>query len=176
MARSVKATVKSSVIGTLTNDSTSAKDDFSLSSSITFTNGTGANQVQRAWYDNGRTLSASATEDIDVYDLASIDIGAGAGLDSLGQAHALTGVKLLYVKNHSDSGGNLHVGGKGTTAAWNSPFNADDDALIVLVPGASITLTAPTAAGFAVADTTNHLLKMTDAGSGCTYDIAILGI
>ena len=176
MARSLKATIKASLIGTLTNDSTTAKDDIVLSATQSLTNGTGANQAQRFWYDTGRTLSASANDSIDVYDLGSLDIGAGAGLDSLGQSHALTGIKALYVKNHSDSGGNIRVGGDGTAAAWNSPFNGDDDALVDLPPGGVLLLVAPDASGWAVADTSNHLLKITDAGSGSTYDIGFVGI
>ncbi|WP_375211326.1 calcium-binding protein, partial [Hyphococcus sp.] len=40
-------------------------------------------QAQREWTSIGRTLSASATEDLDMFDLAAFDIGGGAGNDAL---------------------------------------------------------------------------------------------
>ena len=176
MARSLKATLTATMVGTLTNASTTAADNFTHTASATFGNGVGANAAQRYWSSTGRTLTAAQAEDIDMYDMGSIDVGAGAGLDSLGQALALTGIKGLYVKNHSDSAGALLVGNKNATTCWNTLFNGSDTAEIILAPGASFIFSDPTAAGLAVADTTNHLLTMTDAGSGCTYDVAFIGI
>jgi len=176
MARSFKGTVKFSFDGILTNDSSTASDQHIINATNSFSNGTGANQAQRMWYDEGRALTASQAEDLDMFDLAAFDIGGGAGLDSLGQAHAITGVKMIYVKNLATSAGSLVVGNKNATTAWNAPFNASDTGAITLAPGAWFCITDPTALGFDVTDTDNHLLTFTDAGSTCSYDVAFIGI
>jgi len=150
---------------------------FGEQNSVTFTGGTGANQANRVWPSENRILSTSASELIDVYDFGTLDIGSGAGKDQHGGSLALTGIKGFYVKNRSTSAGNLLVGGEGTTAAWNSLFNGSDTALISLPPGAIVMITNPSSAGYAVADTTNHLLKIAaDSGGAVAYDIAIVGI
>lgn len=142
-----------------------------------FTNGTGINQVQRWWQSEGRVLGAGADEDIDVFDFGTIDIGAGAGLDQLGQSLALTGAKILVVENTVVSaGGTLVVGGEGSAAAWNSPFAGSDTATITLEQGGVLALVAPTAAGYAIADTSNHLLTIAAPGATATYNIYIGGI
>ena len=178
MARAATARTEVSVSGTLTNSSTGAADKFSLAVVEAFSNGVGANMIQRHWEDQ-RTLTTGATEDIDVYDFGTLDIGAGAGLDALGQSMALTGIKAILVRNLSTSTGDLEVGNKAATTAWQSMFVGSGDAdaaCVVLAPGASFLYVDPSAAGLAVADTTNHLLTMTDTGGGCVYDIHVLGI
>lgn len=141
----------------------------------TLSSGTGANAADRIWSDLDRALSSGATEDIDVYDLAAFDIGQGAGKDASGASWALAEVVCLLVYNASTSAGTLLVGGKGTTAAWNSIFNGDDDAKLPIVPGGWFQIFAPTDPAYAVADTSNHLLKMEASGGAVTYGVVIIG-
>jgi len=176
MARSFKGSATFTVTGTYANDSTSATDDFSFVVTNTFADGTGANQAQRWWISEGRTLTALQTEDIDIFDLASTDIGGGAGADSLGQTVTMTGVKGVFVRDRSTSGGSIAVGNKNATTAWQSPFNASDTGAVTIHEGGYFVLTAPTAAGIGVTDTSDHLLTITDGGSGSTYDIGFWGI
>lgn len=144
-----------------------------------FSAGTAANQAQRCWESRGRTLTSGNTEDIDVYDFGSIDIGGGAGKDAFGQAMALTSVKAFYVKNLSSSAGTLTFGGKGTAAAWDSFFGATAnnayDSFINLAPGAGFGYINPNANGLTVTDTSNHLLTIGASGGNITYDIVIIG-
>jgi hypothetical protein len=119
-------------------------------------------------------MASSGTEDLDLYDLGSIDIGAGAGKDALGQTFTLAEVVALCVYLHPTSAGNLLVGGKATSAAWTSPFSANTDKL-TLKPGGIFFLFAPTDPAYAVVDSTNHLLKLEASGGACTYDVAVLG-
>lgn len=178
MARTATAHVECKLSGSISNSSTGATDAFSKAIVQAFSNGTGAGKVQRHWEDQ-RTLTTGATEDIDVYDFGALDIGAGAGLDALGQSMALTGIKAVLITNLSTSTGNLEVGNKAATTAWQSMFVGSGDAdaaCITLAPGASFLYIDPSAAGLAVADTSNHLLTMTDSGGGCVYEIHILGI
>lgn len=142
----------------------------------TFTDGTTANKANRWWESTARALAQSATEDIDVFDLGSIDIGAGAGLTSLGQAWATVEIAGFAVENDTTSTGSLLIGGKGATTAWNAWINANDDAEVgPLTPGGVFMFFNPTDPAIAVADTTNHLLTMTESGVGAlTYNIYIL--
>lgn len=137
--------------------------------------GTGADAMDRAWGDTDRTLSSSATENIDVYDLASIDIGAGAGLSALGQAITFTEIVGLLIQNKSTSSGTLIVGGEGSSATWNSVFNASDTAKLSLPPSGLIFLACFSDPAFAVADSSNHLLKFEASGGAVTYSIFIFG-
>lgn len=140
-----------------------------------FTTGTSSGNADKVWQDKARTLSSAGTIDIDVYDLGSLDIGAGAGLSALGQAFANAEIALLFIENLSSSAGNLLVGGNGTTAAWNSLFNSDDDAQLVLPPDSGVLLWCRNDPAWAVADTSNHLLRLTASGGDCDYDIGFLG-
>ena len=143
--------------------------------SATFTSGTGASAVNRALSDRGRAILSAASLTVDLYDLGTLDVGAGAGVDGLGQTFALSGIKALFIYNDSASAGNLVVGNDGTTAAWNSFFSASDTASFTLVPGASVLICDPSAAGMAVADTSNHLLKFAASGGDVTFHWHMLG-
>lgn len=141
------------------------------------TNGTGANQGDRIWSDAGRTLASGADESLDVYDLGSVDIGAGVGKTALGQAFALAKVVGLLVVNRSATGGgSLTIGGNGTGAAWSSLFNGSDSATLGPIgPGGVAFVYSPDAAGIPVTDASDHLLKFAASGGDVTYDVAILG-
>ena len=142
--------------------------------SYSFTSGTTSSKADGIWADTGRTVTSGNAEDIDVYDLASFNIGAGAGLDAHGQARTHAEVCGIVVENRSTSAGTLLVGGKGTTAAWNSIFNGNDDAELTLPPGTVFALISTNDPAFAVADTSNHLLTMTASGGDVTYDAVLL--
>lgn len=145
--------------------------DTNLTGSSTSTGGKDIGD--RLWHDS-RTLAATTSEEIDMYDLA-VD-GGSAGEDTLGQAVTSAVVKYLKIRNKSTTvGDDLHVGGEASVECWNSVFNSDDDALIVVGPGGSITLEAPAAAGYAVADSGNDLLKINNPGSNSvTYEIIVV--
>jgi hypothetical protein len=183
MADTLKATVTARVTSLFSNELTTdgvgitSKNsaELNLEPVLSFTDGTGAAQADKIIKIPGQTLS-STTTDIDVYDLGSLDLGLGAGRDNLGQTVALAEVAALLIYVHSGSTGTLLVGGNGTTAAWNSAFNGDDDAKIGPFPAKSIVMLATSdAAGFAVADTSNHLLRLEAVSGVVNYDIVIIG-
>lgn len=164
------ATVSNSLDGG--NATASAGQGFSVSN--TFANGTAANQADKIWSDNGRTITSGSSENLDLYDLAAFDIGAGAGKDALGQAWTAAEVVGLLIENDSTSAGNLVVGGEGSGAAWNSLFNGSDTAKIEIFPGGFFMVTCPPATAYAVADSTNHLLKLAASGGNVTYCVTVL--
>ncbi len=137
--------------------------------------GTSANQADRFWQDEGRTITSGNNEDIDLYDFGTLDIGAGAGLSPLGQAQTWAELVAILVRNTAASAGDLHVGGNGTAAAFNSFFNADDSAVVVVNPGGMFMLFAPDDPAYAITDTSNHLLRMAASGGNVTYDLYLMG-
>ena len=149
------------------------------SPSLVFTSGTEANQADRMWAQKGRTITSGGPENLDVYDFGSVDIGAGAGLDGLGQSLTLAEIAAILIFNRSTSGGNLLVGGIAAVTAWISMFvsqtSSEDDEILVIKPVGLIGFGAPTDPAYAVADTSNHLLKLDSSAGTCTFDIFILG-
>lgn len=146
-----------------------------LEAAYAFVTGTAAGQADRVWEDVDRTLTGATSENIDMYDLGSIDIGAGAGKDGAGQALALVEICGLLIVNDSESVGDITVGGEGSGAAWNSLFSGSDAyTLGPIPPGGFVLIVNPANPAWAVADTTNHLLKIASSDD-VTYSIAILG-
>ena len=139
----------------------------SLALQLTLDSGTGADQADTLFFDT-RTLAGAATEDIDVY---------APGDNAFGDAIINARAKVLVIRNNStEASGTLTVGNKNTTAAWQTPFNASDTGAITIPPRGFLILTAPDAIGIAVANTTNHLLKILNNGSNsATYDIVLIG-
>jgi len=179
MASNLNVKTRVSTIGTYSNqigNGDNAQYGFSIKQDITLTDGTVDDQANRIWTSQGRSLADTASSTIDVYDFAGEDIGAGDGKDPFGQTMLLAEVVMLLVKNTSPStGGDLVVGGDGTTAAWNSIFNGSDTAEAVVQPGGALMIQARYDGAYAVADITNHLLKLSASGGAVTYDVVIAG-
>lgn len=183
MADTLTATVTARVTSTYENEITTdgtgiaskAKASLNLEPVLALTDGTSAGQADKIIKAAGQTLT-STTTDIDVYDLGSLDMGSGAGRDNLGQTVALAEVVVVLIYVHSTSTGTLIVGGNGTAAAWNTPFNGSDTATIGPFPAGSIVMLATrNAAGFAVTDSSNHLLRLEASGGTVNYDLVIIG-
>lgn len=172
----IKATYADTRAATGESGTTVTQTDGGFLTKTTFATGTSASQAERMWSSKARAIDGGADETIDIYDLGSLNIGTGAGLDALGEAITFSGIKGIYIENISGSAGSLIVGNDGTTAAWNSLFSASDTASITLAPGAVFCYMNPTAAGLAVTDTSNHLLKMAASGGSLTYNIVLIGI
>ena len=146
--------------------------DPSVSTSRTYTSGTGANQVNRIKKDIAIALESAATVDLDLFDFA----GFADANDILGNALG-TMAELVELKIDVDasSTGTLLVGNNGTGAAFNSIFNGDDDAAIPLPPGAGMHLYCSAATAWAIADSTNHLLRLTASGGAVTGNVVVMG-
>lgn len=174
---SARAILQATVINTSDGAVLTASAAHGAQQAVTFSaSGTGAGQADRFWQSTGRTLASGGAEDIDVYDLGSLDIsGAGAGRDALGQAWTVAEIAGMLVFNRAASAGKLLIGGKGTSAAWSDWLNANDDAELTLPPSGIFLIAATNDPAWAVADTTNHLLTMTASGGAVTYDLYLLG-
>lgn len=128
------------------------------------TTGAGANATNRLFTDT-RTLSASATEDLDL---------AGVLTDSFGQTITLARVKYIVIKAAAGNTNSVQV----TRPASNGLvlFMAASDG-ISLAPGEVFVWVSPGATGKAVTAGTGDLLTITNsAGStSVSYDVIIGG-
>lgn len=137
--------------------------------------GTTAYKADLVWTSYSRDIASGANLDIDLYDLGSLDIGAGAGKDALGQTWTAAEIVGLYVKSSKDSTGALYVGGEGSSAAWNSFLNASDTAKLgPIYKDGVFLLFNPADPALLVADGSNHLLRLSASGGDVTVDLAIL--
>ena len=129
-----------------------------------FTDGTGANQAKKIWHDT-RTLSASATESLDLY---------GGLTDAFGTTLNFAKIKAVVITAASGNTNSVQV----TRPASNGVplFMAASDG-IALTPGASFAAVFPDANGIAVTASTGDLLTLTNsAGStSVTYTIIVIG-
>ena len=154
---------------TLAADLTSALDlatasvPLSISKTIEMATGTSTGLADKVFHDQ-RTLTASATEDLDL---------AGSLTDSLGTALTIVKLKALYIFAASANTNNVVLS---RPAANGVPlFSAASDAISVL-PGGILLWVAP-GAGVTVTAATGDLLTITNsAGStSVTYDVVIIG-
>lgn len=133
---------------------------------VSLSNGTGAGNADRIFSDR-RTLSASATEDLDL---------AGVLLDAFGATITFARVKGLFIVAAAANANNVVVGAAASNA-WSTLLNATGT--ITLRPGAAFGAMAGVAdgTGWAATAGTGDLLKVANSGAGTsvTYDVVIIG-
>ena len=117
-------------------------------------------------FADNRTLSASTSEDLDL---------AGSLTNALGDTITFASIKAIIIKAGDANGGNMTIGGAASNAfeAWT--MAAGDG--VLLRPGGTFVLIAPTASDYAVTATTADLLKIAnlDGAAAATYDIYLIG-
>lgn len=161
----ISATVRAEVTGSSTSvqDQGTASFPFALTYTKSLTDGNAANQIDRVFTDT-RTLTASATEDLDV---------AGVLTNVYGATIAAAKLKGIMVKASSGNTNNVNV----TRPASNGvPWMlAAGDGFPVVPDGVFLWL-APSAAGITVTAATGDLITFTNSGAGTsvTYDVALL--
>lgn len=158
--------ITESVVSTLTNaldlQTPTAPLDYAIVQDLT--TGTGANQADMLWTDR-RTLTASATEDLDL---------AGSLTGPLGGTLTFARVKYLLFRALSTNTNNVNV----TRPAANGVpvFLAASDG-VPIVPGGWWSWGGPNAAGIAVTPATGDLITVTNSAGGTSviYDVVIIG-
>lgn len=137
---------------------------------VILTDGSGLDQANRVYGDAG-SLSATASVNYDLYDF-------GGATDTEGNTYALSKIRAIGVRNNATEADSiLRVGGEGSGAAFNSINGSDAVHIADIPPGGELMIVGPSAAGFAVADSTNHLLSLTNqnAAAALAYDIVVVG-
>lgn len=161
----ITATVRAEVTGSSTSvaDQGTANFPFAITYTKSLTDGNAANQIDRVFTDT-RTLTASATEDLDV---------AGVLTNVYGATITAGKLKGIMVKASSANTNNVNV----TRPASNGvPWMlAAGDGFGVVPDGVFLWL-APSAAGITVTAGTGDLITFTNSagGTSVTYDVALL--
>ncbi len=155
-------------IGCKLTNSSGAVFDFSKSAGTSLRNTDGTFAFDRLWALEDYSLTTAAGNlDIDLYDLGNIDVGAGAGDDNLGLAHANSAIHAIMIENDSSSAGDLRVD-TNVTGAWTGLLPASTT--LDLDAGSFLHCVFGTT-GKAVADTTNHILRLSAVGGTCTINV-----
>lgn len=141
-------------------------DPVSSDYTLSLSSGTGANQASNFFHDQ-RTLSASASEDLDL---------AGVLTNGFGTTLTFTKIKAIIIHAAAGNTNNVVIGG----AVSNTFINwvADPTDKIVVRPGGTFILVAPDATGYGVTAGTADLLHIANSGAGTsvTYDVVIIGV
>jgi len=133
-----------------------------------------ADQADRWLLSKGRVLTDGNHENVDLYDLGTMDVGAGAGRDTLGLTWSISSIVMLLVTSSAGSTGDVLVGGAGSGNTWNTLFNGDDSSEVVVRPGGAFMAFTPAEPAYAVNNLSNHVLKILASGGDIEYDIAIV--
>jgi hypothetical protein len=114
---------------------------------------------------------AAGNLDVDLYDLGSIDLGAGAGRDALGLTHANAKIHLLAIENKSiPSGGTLRIDNS-VANAWTGLLPA---AGTLDIPQGGFTVVQFGDTGSAVTDASNHMLRLSAQTTDCEINLIFL--
>ena len=163
------ATVIAQVISNLTNTTSSelvtGESPVNQKKTITFTDGAGANKIEAIYHDQ-RTLSASATENLDL---------AGSLSDVFGNTITFTKIKYIYIFAAAANTNDVQFQCPASNGFINWCMAASDG--IQVQPGGIFLLVTPSSGGYAVTASTGDLITMTNsAGSTSdTYDVIIAG-
>jgi len=147
-----------------------------LNNKPTITSGLGSNQANRGWQSLNRSLANGAVEDLDLYDLASVDIGAGVGRDGVGQTIILQEIVAIAIINTNaiTAAGELEIQPSAENG-W-TPIGSHTQANGASLKGQGVLFKAQYAdTAFEVTDGASHRVKFTATGGSVTYSIYILG-
>lgn len=138
------------------------------------TNGVSAGNWNRAWSRQAHVLTAGNTEDIDIYDFAGIDIGAGAGNDAIGQAMALEEIVGILIIPTAGTG-SLETMPSNPANYWTpmpSLTVAKGNALKV---DAGLAMWSHGEDGFDVNDGVSNVIRIGAISTNMTYDLYVFG-
>ena len=137
--------------------------------------GVSASQANRAWELRAHTIINGTTIDIDLYDYAGWDIGAGAGNDALGQTLTIEEIVCLVVKQVSGDG-QLEIQPSVPTSGgltWAPQMTVANGG--ALRAGACICLFCSHTHGFDIDDGVSHVLRLGAKNGHVVADVYVLG-
>lgn len=154
------------------SSSTGASHAFYTTFSHTLKDGSGNYLFDRVFALTSYSLTVAAGNlDIDLYDLGSLNIGAGAGRDNIGQTHANARIIAFALRHQDDNlGGTLRMDNNGVSStAWEGIFHAST--VLNLAEGAFFTAYLGES-GKTVTDATDHILRLSAQTATCVLDFA----
>ena len=171
----VKVDIQATITNTMDDDTPVASASIG-ESPITgrLTSGVSEDEFNRAWSDKSRTILSGATEDIDLYDLGVLDIGAGAGKDALGQSLALEEIVMLCIKQTGGTGRlEINPTDPSNKAAWTPTLTVANGGALRI--GACLAMVNKNTEAFPITDASSHVIRLGANGGTAIYDIYVLG-
>ncbi len=171
----VSVVLRASLRNLLTDLTVAGVAHTSLNWSASIADGINANQANRSWQSANRILTNGGSEDIDIFDFASIDLGAGTGLDGLGQALAFEEIVAVAIVNKNEVGaaGQLEID-PSVANGW-TPIGTHTVANGGALRGQGILFKAqPAEAGFEVTDGVSYRVRFRATNGPVTYSIYLL--
>lgn len=139
----------------------------------TLETGVSANQANRCWEERSRSLSSGVTEDIDLYDLGAIDIGAGGGKDALGQDWVAEEIVMILFRVTSGTGRlEIMPTNPANPVTWLPSLTVANDGALKL--NGVLLMYQPHTDAFGITDASAHLIRVGANGGDLTYDMLLL--
>jgi hypothetical protein len=141
---------------------------------ITLRTGILASQATRAWQRKSQTLATGETEDIDLYDFDTTDIGAGLGRDGLGQLVTTKQIVALILKHVSGSGSlELMPTNPSGYATWVPTLTVAAGSALK-TGGVMMLGTTKVSSPWTIADGSSHVLRLKANGGSVVYSLYVL--
>ena len=121
----------------------------------------------RAFSLDKEVITSGTSLTIDLYDLGTLDIGAGAGDDNLGETHANSFINSIIIQNDSDSAGTLRI----NQTVANSWSGLTGGSTSVDLPAGGFFAISYGSGGNAVTDASSHLLQLDAVSGNCTATV-----
>lgn len=174
----VKLVVTNNITNTMTDgqEASATLDETVISGRLT--SGVSEQEYNRGWTDE-RTIASGGSEDIDLFDLGTIDVGAGAGLDALGQAWAILEIVTLIITQTAGPG-RLQINATDPTnkVAWMPTLTVANGGAgrPPTTDGHNWTLAMhnPHSDAFPITDASSHMVRFGASGGAVTYQIHML--
>jgi hypothetical protein len=171
----VKLSLQSTIRNTLDNADTATATIAGTVLTGKLENGVSASQANRGWRTTSESISSGATQDIDLYDFAGFDIGAGAGNDALGLALNLEEIVTIIIK-HRSGAGRLEIMPTPLPThpvAWLPTLTVANGG--ALKTGGVFMMHQPDTDAFDIQDGVSHILRLKANGGAVLFDLYILG-
>ena len=171
--RSISAVCKASIAATVNNllsDGTKTPTvALGVALSANLGSGTASGEADRAWSEYSRSLATGVNEDLDLYDLGSRDIGAGSGLDALGQSWSAAEIVGLIIYN---AGPGILTVTPSSSNGWTPLLGASGTHAIGA--GGYLNVYNPADPAMVVTDASSHQLNFAASSGTCVYDVHIV--
>lgn len=169
----VKLSFQSTIKNTLDNGDTASATISGALLTGKIEDGVSDGQANRAWRTTGEAIASGATADLDLYDFAGIDIGAGAGNDAIGQAMALEEIVTLLIKQTAGPGRlEIAPSAHAQALAWVPSLTVANGG--ALKDGGVFMMHQSATDAFDVQDGVSHILRLGANGGDVEYDLYVL--
>lgn len=179
MARSIANTklqvqMTAQLINTLDDASTTVHNVGGTIINKTLTSGLDTDQANRAYALTGETIVSGATQDLDLYDFAGTDIGAGDGADGVGQAMDIEEIVGLMIYQTAGPGRlEIMPTNPSNYVAW-MPAQTVANGGALNSGGVRLWWETNTDA-LDIEDATSHMLRLKANGGNVTYSLYLFG-